>query len=73
MVSIIKLRDLSGRIHLLDEFEAVYSKALAEAAASKDKEKIKALRSILHDQVRFVLGEMLKAKKEESLTKEVIQ
>lgn len=60
MIEISKLEGLSCRIKLIDEFHDCYCRMLAEAWVAKDKERIKALREILHRQVAFVAMEMVK-------------
>lgn len=69
----MKLRDLSGNMELADQFHDAYCRALAEAIVAKDRERIKALRKILHQQVRFVMGEMISAKREECGREEIVQ
>ncbi len=49
----------------MDAFVDCYTKMLAEAAVANDKERIKALRAILHKQTAFIALEAIKAAKEE--------
>ena len=73
MIEISKLEGLMNRIELADAFHDCYVKMLAEAWVVNDKERIKALREILHRQVAFVAMELVKAKKEEDRQREEMQ
>jgi len=73
MFELSKLESLAFDLERTDQFHDCYVKMLAEAAVARDIEKMKALRAILHKQVAFVALEMVKAKKEESESEEIVQ
>jgi collagenase-like PrtC family protease len=73
MIQISKLEGLTCRIELMDEFTEVYSKMLAQAAAAKDKKTIREMRKLLQRQFIFLMGELIRAKKEEDKINEILQ
>jgi hypothetical protein len=73
MIQIEKLNALSCNVALMDEFTEVYTKMLAERAAANDKATIREMRKLLHRQFIFLVGEAVKAKKEEANSNEIVQ
>ena len=68
-----KLESLAFNLETMDDFHDYYVKALAQAWVAKDREQQKALRVILHKQVAFLAREMIRAKKEECGSNEMVQ
>jgi hypothetical protein len=73
MIELSKLESLTFDLDKTDAFEECYVKMLAEAWVAGDKDRIRALREILHRQVAFVALEAVKARKEEDETNEIMQ
>jgi hypothetical protein len=73
MYELTKLEALAFNLYRMDEFHDCYVKALAQAWVANDKERVKALRVVLHSQVAFLVKEMVKAKKEEARSNEFLQ
>jgi hypothetical protein len=73
MIELSKLESLTLDLEKMDAFHDCYVKMLAEAWVANDKERIKALRVVLHKEVAFVALEMVKAWKEEHGTNEIVQ
>ena len=73
MIELSKLESLTLDLEKMDAFHDCYVKMLAEAWVANDRERVKALRKILHRQVGFVMKEMIRMKKEEANTFEFLQ
>jgi hypothetical protein len=73
MLELSKLESLALNLETMDAFHDHYVKALAQAWVAKDRERIKALRAILHRQVAFVMKEAIRARKEEANSDEIVQ
>lgn len=73
MLELSKLESLALNLETMDEFHDAYCRALAEAVVSGDRERIKQLRVLLYKEFAFVALEMVKAKREECGTEEIVQ
>jgi hypothetical protein len=73
MNAIEELESLTGNLETMDAFHDTYVKLLARASVMRDKKTMRAMREILTKQIGFLLQEMIKAKKEELGTEEIVQ